>query len=116
MDHAAFIPTPASTKKSTTKLQLNSGARDSRAFGGNQMREERTKPTPASGSEFDLAPLVVEVTILPRFARRLQILAAQEGRTVDAVAARLLACALIPDPEERRRLVELDLRDARVQS
>jgi hypothetical protein len=59
--------------------------------------------------------MVVEVMILPRFARRLQILAAQEGRTVDAVAARLLARALVSDPRERRRLVEFDLRDAGVQ-
>jgi hypothetical protein len=80
------------------------------------MREENRKPTPASSSEFDLAPLVVEVTILPRFARRLRILAAQEGRTADAVAARLIACAVIPDPSERRRLARLDLRDAGVKS
>jgi hypothetical protein len=78
------------------------------------MREESTKPTPASGSEFDLAPLVVRATLLPRFARRLRVLAAQEGRTTDAVAARLLACALVPDPVERKRLAKFDLRDAGV--
>jgi hypothetical protein len=76
------------------------------------MKDESTKLTPNSSSEFDLAPMVVEVTILPRFARRVRILAAQEGRTASAVAARLIACAVIPDPKERRRLVELDLRDA----
>jgi hypothetical protein len=80
------------------------------------MKDESTKLTPTPSSEFDLAPLVVEVTILPRFARRLRIMAAQEGRTVDAVAARLLACALMPDPIERRRVVKFDLRDAGVSS
>ena len=65
-------------------------------------------------SEFTLAPLVVSATLLPRFARRLRILAAQEQRTPDAVAARLLACAVVPDAMERRRLAKLDLRDAGV--
>lgn len=66
-------------------------------------------------SEFDLAPLVVDVTLLPRFARRLKIVATQENHTPEATAARLLAFALVPNPAERRRMVRLDLRDAGVQ-
>ncbi|MCH8084135.1 MAG: hypothetical protein IH885_07850 [Myxococcales bacterium] len=62
-----------------------------------------------------LESLVVGVTLLPRFARRLRILAIQEGRTPEAVAARLLAHALVTDRLERRRMVRADLRDAGVE-
>jgi hypothetical protein len=63
----------------------------------------------------DLEPLVVGVTLLPRFARRLRLIAIQKGRTPEAVAAHLLAHALVSNRFERRRLVRLDLRDAGVE-
>ena len=62
-----------------------------------------------------LEPLVVGVTLLPRFARRLRILSTQEGRTPEAVAARLLAHALVTDRFERRRMIRADLRDAGIE-
>ena len=79
---------------------------------GKEYHEERAAANPEKFDYLELAPLQLKVTILPRFARRLRCLAVEQERDPEALAARLLAEAIIPDPAERRRLVERDLADA----
>ncbi len=62
-----------------------------------------------------LDPLHWNLDLPPRLTRWLRIIAAKQGRAPEAVAARLLARALVPDHFERRRLVRADLRDAGVE-
>ena len=73
--------------------------------------QAREDPQAALGLE----PLRLHVVLPPRLARRLRILANQEHREPEALAARLLARTLVPDRFERRRMVRADLRDAGIE-
>jgi len=60
-----------------------------------------------------LKPIDLELTLGPRFARRLRCKAKDAGRSPQAMAAILLANALVPDAIDRARLIQRELREAR---
>jgi len=72
------------------------------------MQSKDTAPSGLSAS-LALEPFRERVVLPPRLARRLRLRAQERGRSAAAEASLLLACALVPDPGERRRLVRIDL-------
>ena len=73
------------------------------------------EPRESVQAALGLDALRLNVVLPPRIARRLRILANQEHREPEALAARLLARTLVPDRFERRRMVRADLRDAGIE-
>jgi len=67
---------------------------------------------PDRSATLALKPFRESITLPPRIARRLRARAHDNGRSPAAEAALLLAKALVPVPDERRRLARLDLADA----
>ncbi len=58
-----------------------------------------------------LKSITVDVTLPPRFARRLRATAYDRRRSVPEILGSLVAKGLVPDAHERKRLIQRDCED-----
>ena len=66
---------------------------------------------PSLNEALDLKPLKIEIELPSLLARRLRATAYDRRRSVHEIVGSLVAQGLVPDANERKRLVERDCKD-----